>query len=487
MIPRTRKSLPLALWFLIGFSSFPGALSGVENRPVRILIKPKAGITSAALKRFHETQSAAVLKAFDNIGGLQIIELSANQPPEEAVAEYQASGLVEFAEMDQVGQVATAPNDPRYLDGSLWGLNNTGQSGGKPDADIDAPEGWDLQNSASNIIVAVLDTGVRYTHEDLAANMWTSQNDGSHGWNTIEQNNDPSDAQVHGTMVAGVLGAVGNNGKGVTGVAWRVQMIACKCFNTNGSGLESDVLICIDYARTNGAKIINASFGFANSAALSNAVMALRDAGIIVVAACGNGANDVDVLPTFPACYHFDNVLSIAYTTRTDTLATASNYGATNVHLAAPGEDILTTFPATDSFYYPNSGTSFAAPYVAGALALVLARFPSEPYQLAVQRILGGVDPLPSLAGKCVTGGRLNLRKALSPIIRLTNTVASSSAFQFRVVAGPNQICVVEATTDLINWSPVSTNATSIDGFFAFGDSAFTNSPYRFYRAVSAP
>jgi len=385
-----------------------------------------------------------------------------------------------------VGHIAATPNDPKYLDGTLWGLNNTGQNGGTPDADIDAPEGWDLQNSASNIIVAVLDTGMRYTHEDLAANMWTSPNDHSHGLNTIEGNTDPSDAEVHGTMVAGVLGAVGNNGKGVTGVAWRVQMIACKCFNTNGSGLVSDVITCMDYAQTNGAKIINASFGFANSAALSNAVLALRDAGVIVVAACGNATNDVDVFPTFPACYHFDNVVSVAYTTRTDSLAAASNFGATNVHLAAPGQDITSTFAATDSFYFSNSGTSFAAPYVSGALALVLSRFPSEPYELAIRRILDGADPLPSLAGKCVTGGRLNLRKALSPPIRLTVLPANMPPFQLRVTAGPNRTCVVQVTTDF-TWSPVVTNMTSAEGFFDFADTGSGDSTKRFYRAVAAP
>jgi len=140
---------------------------------------------------------------------------------------------------------------------------------------------------------------------------------------------------------------------------------------------------------------------------LSNAVLSLRDAGVIVVAACGNSATNVDVAPTFPACYNFDNVVSVASTTRNDTLAASSSYGPANVHLAAPGENILSTFPATDSFYYTDSGTSFAAPYVSGALALVLARFPSEPYQLAIRRVLDGTDPLPSLAGKCVTGGRL--------------------------------------------------------------------------------
>src|SRR5207249_4795409 len=145
-----------------------------------------------------------------------------------------------------VQAAATTPNDPKYLDGTLWGLNNIGQNGGKLDADIDAPEAWDVLTSASNIVVAVLDTGVRYTHEDLAANMWVNPSDGGHGFNALTGTNDPTDGSGHGTSVAGVLGAVGNNGKGVTGVAWRVQIMACKCFNNFGSGNVSDVITCFD-------------------------------------------------------------------------------------------------------------------------------------------------------------------------------------------------------------------------------------------------
>jgi subtilisin family serine protease len=243
----------------------------------------------------------------------------------------------------------------------------------------------------------------------------------------------------------------------------------------------------MDYAKTNGAKIINASFGFADSAALSNAVSTLRDAGVMVVAACGNSSTNVDVTPTFPACYHFDNVVSVAYTTRNDTLAAPSNFGLTNVHLAAPGENITSTFPATDSFYFSNSGSSFAAPYVSGALALVLARFPGEPYQLAIQRILDGVDRLPALAGKCATGGRLNLRNALSPPVRLRVISVAANAVTVRVTAGPNRTCAVETSNDLVTWSPLRTDTTSAAGSFDFVDPMPGTATRQFYRALAAP
>ena len=457
-------------------------------RPDRILIQPKAGISPVALASFHAAQKGEVLQTFAEIGGLQVLRVPAEETVPGLIAKYQQSGLVNFAEPDYFGRVFATPNDPKYLDGTLWGLNNTGQNGGTADADIDAPEGWDVLRSASNIVVAVLDTGVRYTHEDLAANMWVNSSDGGHGTNALAGTTDPSDDSGHGTMVAGILGAVGNNGKGVTGVAWQVQIMACKCFNNFGVGDVSAVVACLDYARANGARIVNASWGFTNSLALSNAFISVRDAGIVVVAAAGNAGTNIDIAPTYPASYDFDNVVTVAYTTRNDALGTNSNYGAANVDLAAPGENIYSTFGATDSFYYSNTGSSFAAPYVAGALALMLARYPAEAYRQIIDRLLNATDPLPSLSGKCATGGRLNLRNALSPFVRLAVIPGTGAGpIQLRVTADPSRTCVIEISTDLTSWSPVLTNATSAGGTFDFTDDLSTNSARRFYRAAFSP
>jgi subtilisin family serine protease len=444
----------------------------------RILVQPKLSTSDEALARFHSAQRGRVLQTFDGIGRLQVLALPASGTVPGFIATYQESGLVEFAEPDYIGHVAAIPNDPKYLDHTLWGLDK-----------IEAPAGWDILTSASNVLVAVLDTGVRYTHEDLKSNIWVNPNDGGHGWNALTGTNNPSDdsGNGHGTMVAGVLGAVGNNGKGVVGVAWRVQIMACKCFNSQGKGTVSDCVTCIDYARTNGARIINASWGFTNSLALSNAVYSLRDAGIIVVAACGNDATNTDVNPTYPASYPLDNVVSVAATASDDSLANFSNYGATTVHLAAPGVNIYSTFVATDSFYYTDSGTSFAAPYVSGALALMLAEYPSEGYQSIINRVLSATDPLPSLAGKCMTGGRLNLRKALTPI-RLTGFADGTDApFQLHLSAATNLTCVIQVSADLFSWSALCTNTTSSTGTFDCADAQSTNFPQRFYRAIASP
>jgi hypothetical protein len=300
-------------------------------------------------------------------------------------------------------------------------------------------------------------------------------------------------------MMAGVIGAVGNNGKGVTGVAWQVQMMACKRLDSSGNGSASAIIACIAYAETNGARIINASFGGSTvpTLSVSNAIASARDAGIIWVGSAGNGnpGINVDVTPVYPASYPIDNIVSVAYTTRTDALGSLSNYGATNVDLAAPGDQIYSTYFGSDTAYYPPTGldinaagTSYAAAYVSGALALMLAKYPTENYHQIIARLLNATDPLPSLAGKCVTGGRLNLRNALNPPIELTAIpAASGTPFQLHLATGPNRLCVIQVSSNLTGWLPVFTNTTSTNGVFDFTDSQSTNSANRFYRAMATP
>ncbi len=260
-----QKLLPLLISGVLGICWLNArAASGAEAvnyRTDQILIRSQAGVSGGALAAFHAARGARVARSFASVGGLQAVTVPAGETVPGLVAKYQQSGLVEFAEPDYlVYPDATLPNDPAFTNGILWGLDNYGQNSGTPHADIDAIDGWDVLTSASNIVVAVLDSGIRATHEDLAANMWVNPSDGGNGFNAFTGTNNPSDDSTsHGTMVAGVLGAVGNNGTGITGVAWQVQMMACKCLN-NGSGSDSTIIACIDYAITNGAQIINASF-----------------------------------------------------------------------------------------------------------------------------------------------------------------------------------------------------------------------------------
>jgi hypothetical protein len=278
-------------------------------------------------------------------------------------------------------------------------------------------------------------------------------------------------------------------------------MMACKCLNSSGAGRDSDLISCIDYARTHGARIINASLGSTGfSLAVSNAIASAREAGIVVVAAAGNSTppnpgTDVDINPTYPAGYKIDNIVSVAYTTRNDGLGQFSGYGVTNVALGAPGDQIYSTTHSSDTSYTSDllvnlgsaTGTSFAAAYVSGACALLMAQYPADSYQETIARLLGSTDPLPSLAGRCRTGGRLNLYKALRTIRVAAVPATNGGPFQLRVSGGLNRTCVVEAATNLTCWSPVFTNSTSTNGTFDFVDYGSTNSPGRFFRATATP
>lgn len=426
------------------------------------------------------------------MGNLQVVDVPQGDSVAGLIAKYEQSGLVEFAEPDFIRQLDLSPNDQQYTNGTAWALNNFGQGGGVADADIDAPEAWDVLNSASNIVVAIIDSGIRRTHEDLASNVWVNPGGAGYGWNALLNTEAPVDNDGHGSLMAGVIGAVGNNGKGSSGVAWQVQLLACKSFATTTSGTDADIIEGLEFARTNGARVINMSLsGTGFSLSLSNAIFSAREAGIIVVTSAGNDAANLELQPRYPACYDIDNIIAVAATTRTDALWSSSGFGTTKVDLAAPGHQITSTFAFGDSQYITTSGTSYSAAYVSGACALLRARYPTETYQQIIARVLNGVDPLPSLAGKCVTGGRLNLRKALSPPVSLAfhsmlNFMGQKTA-QWRITAGPTRNFVVQASTNLTAWSSVYGGTTTAAGTADFFDPLAANHPRRFYRVVAEP
>ena len=384
-------------------------------RPDRVLVKPRLGVDLTALNATLGTQ---VLQVFPAIGGLEVLQLPAGKTAPAIVTLYQQSGLVAYAEADYAVRLLLTPNDFRYANGDMWNLHNVGQYGGTPGADVDAPDGWNVQYTATNVIVAVIDTGVRYTHEDLAANLWTQPGSTNHGINTITGTNDPWDDYGHGTHLSGTIGAVGNNSVGTVGVAWTAQMMECKFLDAQGNGTISDAITCIDYARTHGAKILNASWGTTTfkSAALHDAIASARDAGMIFVAACGNSHNDNDgPNAIYPASYtDLDNVVAVAATDRGDQLSSFSNYGAHSVQLGAPGEDVFSTYNQNDSSYVAMSGTSMAAANVSGVFAVVWAHYAEENYQQILQRVLSNTVPVAALQGKTITGGRPNLFRALT-------------------------------------------------------------------------
>jgi len=469
------------------------SLSGhAAFRDDRILIKPKRQTTAAALAAFHRQQHTELLRPV-SFGNIHVLKVGKGETPERLIQKYQQSGLVQYAEPDYRVHLARTPNDPKYLDGTLWALHNTGQNSGVPGADIHAPEGWDTLSTASNVVVALVDSGVRYTHHDLAANMWLNPRDGTHGLNVFTGSNDPGDDNGHGTRIAGILGALGNNDVGVVGVAWGVQIMACKFVDASGSGTVSDAIACIDYARTNGAHIINASWGtYEFSLSLSNAIYDARAADILVVAAAGNESLDNDEIPFYPASFDLDNVVSVAATTRRDELYPWSNTGATTVDLAAPGQEIYSTDYLSDNAYAIDEGTSMAAAYVTGASALLRARYSSESPRQIIDRLLAGVDPLPTLTGRCLSGGRLNLQKALGPPspspAQLTATQPlNGDDFALLLSGDPSREYILEASTNLTTWAPVFTNTTASDGVFNYTNHQSLIWPQKFFRALSRP
>lgn len=374
-------------------------------------------------------------------GGTHLIRLNGNLSVEEAVRRAKDDPRVEFAEPDYfVYATDTVPNDPRFSD--LWGMSSIGCSQCAADQQslsIDATRAWDITTGSDNIVVAVLDTGVDLQHEDLAANAWVNpgeiagngkDDDGNgyiddiNGWNFYDDNNQTfksSQEDFHGTHVAGSIGAVGNNGKGVAGVAWHVKLMVLKFLGgTQGKGSTSNAVLGINYAidmRTRGVnvRVINASWGGGNdSQALRQAIAAANDAGILFVAAAGNGGTNIDNNPDFPASYARDlpNAISVAALGQDGYMASFSNYGHDSVSLAAPGTNILSTYPG--GIYQTLQGTSMSTPYVSGIAVLLWAHEPSLTPSQVRQRIIDTSEPSAPLVSKLARSGRANAYDALT-------------------------------------------------------------------------
>ncbi len=355
-----------------------------------------------------------------------------------AIQRLNASPEIEYAEPNFLQFADLTPNDTHYANGTLWGLHNTGQNSGTEDADIDAPTAWDIGTGSTQPVVAVIDTGVDYNHPDLNGNIYNVR-----GYDFVNNDSDPMDDHNHGTHVAGTIGAVGNNGTGVVGVNWTTKVMACKFLNSSGSGTTANAIKCVDYLtnlKNQGHNIIatNNSWGGGGfSQALLDEINESGQAGLLFVAAAGNGGSDSvgdnnDTTPHYPSSYNATNIIAVASTTRTDAKSGFSNYGSTSVDLGAPGSSIYSTVRGTG--YASYSGTSMATPHVAGAVALLKSYSPSATHNEIKDTILRNVDPNSSLAGKTVTGGRLNICRSLGgtadacdPLDTTKPTVTSNS------------------------------------------------------------
>ena len=438
--------------------SFKGQ-DGQRAATGQMIVKLAEGATEEDLEELNRRNNARTDKqlAPDAVPGLYRVILPRGLAVRDAVARYNGSGVIEYAEPDYIRYPATHPPDsPDDTDYSkLWGLHNTGQTGGTNDADVDAPEAWHLTTgNDSNPLIAVIDTGVDIAHPDLAGNIWTNtveqqgtsgvddDNNGKvddiNGWD--EFNNDASlydpnsdgKGDEHGTHVAGTIGGVGNNKTGVTGVNWQTDVAVCKFLGPDG-GYTSDAIACVEYVAVKlGAKVSNNSWGGGGySQALYDMIDAARQKGHIFVAAAGNGGwdgrgDDNDKWPSYPASYGdsvavakntnpdkpgLDNVIAVAASDKYDKKASYSNYGNRSVHLGAPGSSIYSTLPS--SKYGSYSGTSMATPHVAGTVGLIWAKNSGVSYTQVKSLLLSNVDKKSSL-DKTVSDGRLNAYKAVN-------------------------------------------------------------------------
>ena len=359
---------------------------------------------------------------------------SASLSVEQLINQLQQNPQVEWAEPNYIIRANdTIPTDP--LLPSQWGMLNTGQiiggQAGVVQADIGVTKAWDKTIGSASIAVGLLDTGVDWTHADLGANVWTSATAyditigtttyhcpaGSHGFNAHSLTCDPFDDSAHGTHVAGTIGAVGNNANGVSGVNWKTSIVALKMLNQFGTGSEAEAVNAIEAAIQLKAlgvniRVLNASWG--GGAVSTPLKMAIQDAqaqDILFVAAAGNDSGDLETLPYYPAAYTLSNIIAVAATDNRDNLAGFSNFGAVSVDLGAPGVNIISTIP-TNTYTF-GSGTSMATAHVTGAAALLLSACTLTTTQLR-DALLNNTDAVPSLTSKTVSGGRLNVNKALN-------------------------------------------------------------------------
>ena len=377
---------------------------------------------------------------------------------------------VAYAEPNYIVRADTVPNDPWF--DQLWGLFNVGQTVGTPatpNADIKATLAWDVSTGSTDNVIAVIDSGIDYLHGDLAPNIWSASAPfsvtiagknitcpaGTHGFNSIAMTNtalnpcDPMDDFGHGTHVAGTIGAVGNNGNGITGVNWTARMVAVKFLDATGVGSVANAINSIEFviqaAAVTGTnvRILSNSWSAAFSQALLDEINKANANNMLFVASAGNDSTNNDVTPRYPASYTAPNVIAVAATDNRDTLATFSNYGLTSVHLAAPGVNVLSTTPG--DLYQYMSGTSMAAPHVSGAAALVLSRCPINTATLKTT-LLSTVDAIPLLAGRVVTGGRLNVDAAIRSCVPDFSIAATPDLVTTAAGTSANYTVTVTAT-----------------------------------------
>jgi len=442
--------LSLVVAFSINLAAQQADLSGSGMRdrtpqyvPNQLLVRYRPTTAQMSTSQSRTNVAGKVMNSFANLPGLQLIQLAPGVDFNSALASYRSDPSVQYAEPNYIRKTLDGPpNDPYFHD--LWNMHNTGQPilfpyppfiGPKtatPGADIHALEAWNITTGSSDVVIGLIDTGLDVNHEDLTANVYRNEadcnnngidDDGNgyvddcNGINTLDNNSDLTDIVHHGTHVAGILGAVGNNGLGVAGVNWKAKILTCKFLGLDG-GTDAGAIGCFNYMaamKDRGVNIIatsNSWGGYGYSQALYDAIDGMRKRGILVIAAAGNSNSDNDgTYPLYPASFAIDNIIAVAANDFTDTQSYYSSFGAHTVSISAPGDEILSTTP--DNTYSVFSGTSMATPHVTGVAALLKAQDPTRDWKAIRNLILAGGDKLSTVAAS-VTQSRLNALNSLT-------------------------------------------------------------------------
>jgi subtilisin family serine protease len=459
----------------------PGGQEGSAYVPGEILIKFTPGARGLEKASARAQVNALKLRTFRS--GAEHWRLGPGQGVGRAVERLGRNPNVQYVEPNYILTADVIPNDPRFDE--LWGMRNTGQTGGTADADIDADMAWGVSTGSHSVLVAVIDTGIDYNHPDLAANIWTNpgeipgngiDDDGNgypddvHGYDFYNDDGDPFDDHGHGTHCAGTIGGIGDNGIGVAGVNWNVTIMGLKFLSSGGSGSTADAVAAVDYSVMMGVDLTSNSWGGGSySQALYDAIAGANANEMAFVAAAGNGYADNDASPHYPSSYDLPNVIAVAATDHDDAKAAFSNWGATSVDLGAPGVDILSTLPGNN--YGPNSGTSMATPHVAGVAALIRAVSPAVPVGQLKSVLLNATDPVASMAGRTVSGGRLNAFFAIAdpddtppdPITDLATTDPGSNHMGLTWTATGDDGSVGTATYYEVRYSTSPIDETNFD------------------------
>ncbi|RZA27444.1 MAG: hypothetical protein EOP10_00035 [Proteobacteria bacterium] len=425
------RSLASLLLFSVGSAHAYGEarMSGFESphRPNQFIVHYKSGMIQN--RTFLRSLGVAEIKSFDSSNALL---LTANGQRSASVLEFlRHDPAVESIQANHIYKIMTTPNDPRY------GLQYVHKK-------IGSAEAWDVTTGSKDVVVAIIDSGVNYNHPDIAPNYWTNvgeigkdgngddkssngmDDDGNgyiddfRGWDFVQNDNDPMDDNGHGTHCAGAIAAKGDNDIGVTGVSWNVSIVGLKFIDgKTGEGDTAGAVAAIEYATKMGFPITSNSWGGPAEGGddgepdiLKNAIQANADKGYLFVAAAGNDGKDNDNRTILPAGYEVESILTVGATTLLDRLAFFSNYGEKTVDLGAPGSLIYST--VLGSGYSFMSGTSMAAPIVAGAAGLLKSQHPDWTGEQIKAQLIKTVDPIPSMKTKLLSGGRLNIGRALT-------------------------------------------------------------------------